>query len=64
MENREGAIKVKPGFDGVYGVPIIDGKMKTPSASPQPAKRPRKGSLAGKDLPPPAIERERQARLI
>lgn len=64
MENREGAIKVKPGFDGVYGVPIIDGKMKTPSASPQPAKRPKKGSLAGKDLPPPATERERQARLI
>lgn len=25
MKNRIGAIQVKPGYDGVYGVPIIDG---------------------------------------
>lgn len=63
MDNREGNIKVNPGFDGVYGVPIIGGKIKTPSASPQPAKRPSKRSMAGKDLPPAPKERIRQADL-
>jgi len=26
MKNRRGELTIKPGFDGVYGVPVIDGK--------------------------------------
>lgn len=45
LENREGKIKVKPGFDGQYGVAIIGGKEVGPEepaaakpAKPKPAK--------------------------
>jgi PHP family Zn ribbon phosphoesterase len=24
LQNREGKIKVKPGCDGIYGIPILD----------------------------------------
>ena len=26
MKNRRGEVTIKPGFDGVYGVPVIDGR--------------------------------------
>ncbi|MEK6935215.1 MAG: endonuclease Q family protein [Nanoarchaeota archaeon] len=29
MKNRVGNIKVKPGYDGVYGIPILPGKVET-----------------------------------
>jgi len=26
MKNRRGELTIKPGYDGVYGVPVIDGR--------------------------------------
>ena len=35
LKNRSGNIKIKPGYDGEYGVPILDKKQEAPE---KPAK--------------------------